>query len=172
MTPPLRARLHWYKLTSAEFALLTAMCEHRSDGSTVWASVARLAAYSKLSERTVQSLIRGFCDGGVLSQLAPGNAAKCRPSTYRINEAALQEDPKMAIYRNTGQVQLPGIPLTAVPGEPIPDVAQLDTLVQPLHQPGAAIAPNSRFDSRSLTTWRGILSGTWFGVGVGGMIGA
>jgi hypothetical protein len=29
MTPPLRARLHWYKLTSAEFALLTAMCEHR-----------------------------------------------------------------------------------------------------------------------------------------------
>jgi len=145
MTPPLRARLHFYKLTAAEFALLTAMCEHRSDGSTVWASIARLAAYSKLGERTVQVLIRGLCARGILSQLAPGNAAKFKPATYRINEDALEEDPRMAPYRDTGQEQLPGIPVAPVPGEPIPDA----DLVQPLHQPGAATAPDSRFDSRS-----------------------
>jgi len=121
VTPPLRARLHWYRLTSAEFALLTAMCEHRSDGSTVWASVARLAAYSKLDERTVQRLIRGFCARGILSQLAPGNVAKRMPATYRVNEAALEEDSKMAPYRDTGQELLPGITLAAIPGEPIAD---------------------------------------------------
>lgn len=145
MSRPLRARLHFYKLTAAEFALLTAMCEHRSDGSTVWASIARLAAYSKLGERTVQVLIRGLCARGILSQLAPGNAAKFKPATYRINEEALEEDPRMAPYRDTGQGQLPGIPVAPVPGEPIPDAH----LVQPLHQPGAATAPDSRFDSRS-----------------------
>ncbi len=151
MTPPLRARLHQYRLTVAEFALLTAMCEHRSDGSAVWASVTRLAAYSKLSERTVQALLRRFCARGILSQRAPGNAAKQRPATYRINEAALEEDPRMAPYRSTGQEQLPGIQIPAVPGEVIPDLVQPlhqgyseDTLVQPLHQAGAAAAPNSR----------------------------
>jgi hypothetical protein len=121
MTPPLRARLHWYKLTAAEFALLTAMCEHRSDGSTVWASVARLAAYSKMDERTVQRLIRGLCARGILSQLAPGNVAKRMPATYRINEAALEDDPRMAPYRSTGQESLPGITLAAIPGEAILD---------------------------------------------------
>src|SRR4029077_18614095 len=45
------------------------------------------------------------------------------------------------------------VPLTAVPGEPIPDAPLVQSLhlVQPLHQPGAAIAPNSRVDSRSTT---------------------
>jgi hypothetical protein len=56
--PPLRARLHWYKLDVFEFAVLTAMCEHDWNGLTVWPSVARLAAYSKLSERKVQYVIR------------------------------------------------------------------------------------------------------------------
>lgn len=150
---PLRARLHWYRLTAAEFALLTAMCEHRSDGSTVWASVTRLAAYSKLDERTVQRLIRGLCARGILSQLARGNAAKRMPATYRVNEEALEDDPRMARYRSTGQEQLPGIPLSAVPGEPIPDrdlVAPCH-LVTPRHQSGGTMSPDSRNDSRSTT---------------------
>jgi hypothetical protein len=101
----------------------------------------------------VQTLIRGFCDRGILSQLAPASAAKHRPATYRINEAALEEDPKMAAYRSTGQEQLPGVPVAAIPGEPIPDAPLVQSLhpVQQLHQPGAAIAPNSRVDSRSAT---------------------
>jgi hypothetical protein len=57
---PLRARLHHYKLTASEFALLTAMLEHRSDGSSVWASVPRLACYAKVSVRTAQNVIRGL----------------------------------------------------------------------------------------------------------------
>src|SRR6266853_505791 len=92
--PPLRARLHWYQLATAEFALLTAMCERCSDGSTIWAAIPRLAAYSKLSERSVQRLIRDLCRRGILSQLAPPNA-KHKPATYRINEPALDDDPRM-----------------------------------------------------------------------------
>jgi hypothetical protein len=152
MTPPLRARLHWYKLTAAELALLTAMCEHRSDGSTVWPSIARLSAYSKLDERTVQRLIRGFCARGILSQLAPGNAAKRMPATYRINEQALEEDPKMRPYRSTGQEQLPGIPVAAIPGQPIPEpLVAPRHQVTPRHQSGGTMSPNSRKDSRSTT---------------------
>jgi hypothetical protein len=144
--PPLRARLHWYKLTGDELVLLQAMVEHCSDGSTIWASVPRLAAYSKLSERKVQRLIHGeerngrhipgLCDRGILSKLASGNAAKRRPATYRLNEDALEEDPRMGRYRNRQQ-QLPGIGRRPVPGEPIPD----HPLVSGGHQsgvPGAA----------------------------------
>ena len=135
--PPLRARLHWYKLTPAEFALLTAMCEHCSDGSTVWAAIPRLAAYSKLTERTVQYLIRGLSARGVLSQLAPANGAKRRPATYRVNEAALEEDPRMSPYRiHRQQLPLTGIQRRAIPGEPISDP------VQPVHRSGATVSPD------------------------------
>jgi hypothetical protein len=107
--PPLRARLHWYQLTVAEFALLTAMCEHCSDGSTVWASISRLSAYSKLSVRQIFNLIHGYTkpngahvDGllqrGILSQLAKVNNRKHRPATYRINESAMVADPTVIGY--------------------------------------------------------------------------
>jgi Helix-turn-helix domain len=158
--PPLRARLHWYRLSSAEFALLTAMCEHCSDGATIWAAVPRLAAYSKLSERKVQRAMRELCRRGILSQLAPANAAKRRPTTYRINEAALQDDPRMAPYL-TRQEQLPGIWRASVPGEPIPDRDLVSAghqtggqsgahLVSSGHQSGGHETPDSKvFDPRS-----------------------
>jgi len=142
-SPPLRARLHLYLLTSAEFALLTAMCEHCSDGSTIWAAIPRLAAYSKLSERNVQYVIRGLCNRGILSQLAPGNSwNKRRPAVYRVNEAAMQDDPKMSPYR-TSQRQLPGIfhnPVdeTAIGAKVAPQP------VQNLYLTGAMVAPDSR----------------------------
>lgn len=134
--PPLRARLHWYQLSASEFALLTAMCEHCSDGSTIWASIARLAAYSKLSERNVQRLVRGLCGRGILTQLAPSSGKKRRPTTYRINEAVLRDDPRMAPYR-AYQQQLPGIRRPPVPGEPIPDA----TPVTPRHRSGDILSP-------------------------------
>ena len=136
--PPMKARLHWYKLTSAEFALLTAMLEHNSGGSEVRPSVSRLAAYSKLDERTVQRLIRELCGRGILSQLAKGNAGRRRPSIYRINEQAFEEDPKMLKYRRTGQEQLPGIPAAADAVENSPD------LVAWCHQSGGIVSPDSK----------------------------
>jgi hypothetical protein len=161
--PPLRARLHWYQLSASELSLLTAMCEHCSDGSTIWASIARLAAYSKLSERNVQRLVRGLCGRGILTQLAPSSTAKRRPTTYRINEAALQDDQRMVPYR-AYQQQLPAIRRPAVPGEPIPDA----TLVTPRHQScdmlspqpmtpchpsGDTASPNSKaFDSKTINS--------------------
>ena len=134
MNPPLRARLHWYRLSAAEFALLTAMAEHCSDGSAVWASISRLAAYSKLSERTVQYTIRGLCVRGILSQLAEGNSwNKRRPAVYRLNESAMEDDPKMKPYR-TNQRQLPGLTGAMIAPQP----------VQNLLLTGAMIAPDSR----------------------------
>lgn len=146
--PPLRARLHWYRLSAAEFALLTAMCEHCSDGSTIWAAIPRLAAYSKLSERNVQYVIRGLCNRGILSQLAPGNSwKKRRPAVYRVNESALEDDPKMRPY-GTGQRQLPGIF-----HNPVDDAATgAKVAPQPVQNPyltGAMVAPDSRSKANS-----------------------
>jgi hypothetical protein len=124
-------------LSASEFSLLTAMCEHCSDGSTIWAAIPRLAAYSKLSERNVQLLIRSFCSRGILSQLAPANTAKRRPTTYRINESALVDDPRMTLYRMS-QKKLPGIHIPPIPGEPVAE----PNLVKPLHQSDETIAPN------------------------------
>jgi hypothetical protein len=130
------------------------MCEHCSDGSTVWAAIPRLAAYSKLSERKVQRLIRVLCGRGILSQLAPANTSKRRPTTYRLNEAALQEDPRMEPYR-ARQEQLPGIRRPPVPGEPISDrdlvsaghqsgVPNDAHLVSSGHQSGVCETPDSK----------------------------
>jgi hypothetical protein len=161
--PPLRARLHQYLLTSDEFALLSSMCEHRSDGSTIWAAIPRLSAYSKLSDRTAQRIVRELRQRGILSEIAPPNAAKRRPTTYRINEAAFEDDPRMAPYRIC-QRQLPGIARPAIPGEPIPDrplvTAGRQTgdrksadLVTAGHQSGDCLTPNSKaFDPKALDT--------------------
>jgi hypothetical protein len=143
MSPPLRARLHWYLLNVAEFAVLTAMCEHCSDGSTIWAAIPRLAAYSKLSERKVQYVLRELSDRGILSQLAPGNAwNKRRPSIYQVNELAMVEDPRMAPYR-TDQFSLPRIRRTGAQCAPVP--------VHGLYLTGAQCAPDSRSKPNSRT---------------------
>jgi helix-turn-helix protein len=134
------------------------MVEHCSDGSTIWASIARLAAYSKFSERTVQRLIRGLHAHGILTEIAPANAAKRRPATYRINEAAMHDDPVMAPYLNR-QGQLPGVRRAPVPGEPIPDplvssshqsgVQQSGVPVSASHQSGVQQSPDPKaFDPK------------------------
>jgi hypothetical protein len=141
-SPPLRARLHWYLLNVAEFVLLTAMCEHCSDGSTIYAAIPRLAAYSKLSERKIQYVLRELCDRGILSQLVPANGwNKRRPAIYRINEPAMSEDPRMAPYR-TDQLWLPGI-RTGAQRAPVP--------VHGLCLTGAQCAPDSRSKPNSRT---------------------
>jgi hypothetical protein len=139
--PPLRARLHWYLLNVAEFALLTAMCERSSDGSSIWQAIPRLAAYSKLSERQVQRLIRGLCARGILTQLAPANARHKRwPATYRINELAMVDDPRMAPYR-TDQFCLPGIRPTGDMVSPVPVTNRQLT--------GDMVSPDSRSKANS-----------------------
>jgi hypothetical protein len=135
--PPLRARLHRYHLTTAEFALLTAMAEHCSDGSTIYAAVPRLAAYAKLSARQVERIIHGYDDArsgkrvaglterGILTELAPHNGRKRRPATYHLNEDALQLDPRMRRYLHQEKQRiLPGIlkpPKQGIPELPVSD---------------------------------------------------
>jgi len=128
MSPP-SAHLWWYKLKPLELLVLMAMYQHCSDGSSCRAAVTRYAAYCKLSERKVQYILRALCKRGVLTQLSPGNPTRRQPAVYRINEAAMQEDPRWkfsidekgrrtAEYR-TLQQTLPGI---ARPWDPqIPD---------------------------------------------------
>ncbi len=123
-------------------------CEHCSDDSVIWAAIPRLAAYSKLSERNVQRLIHRLYGRGILTQLAPGSTVKRRPATYRLNEGALQDDPRMAPYL-TRQQQLPGIVRPSVPGEPVPD----RPLVTPRHQTGVTVSPDSKaFDSKAINS--------------------
>src|SRR6266481_2008976 len=125
--PPRKTRLYWCSLTSNEKSVLDAMYEHNSDGDIVWASLKRLAAYCKLSRKTVQRVLRGderkkpkvgLIQKGIVTELAPANCGKNRPASYRINPEALPDDPGMERYRRRQGV-LPGIQRMAIPGEPI-----------------------------------------------------
>jgi hypothetical protein len=144
------------------------MCEHCSDGSVIWASIARLAAYAKLSERYVTKLIHELSSRGILTELAPANTTKRRPTTWRINEDALEEDPLVARYRSSQQ-SLPGIRRPPIPGEPIAQHAEMlpqnpglvnpvhqspepssPALLNPVHQSSEHSSPDSKaFDSKS-----------------------
>ena len=137
MTPPLRARLHWYQLTTAEFAVLTAMCEANSGGSNVFASLATLARNAKLSSRQVRRLIhgytdprtgerrKGFLERGILTLLAkPGRR---RTATYCINEEALDLVPE--------QQQLPGILNPVKVGAPRTPIGDQGPIAWPLCSP-------------------------------------
>jgi hypothetical protein len=145
------------------------MCEHCSDGSVIWASIARLAAYAKLSERYVTKLLHELSSRGILTELAPANTSKRKPTTWRINEDALEEDPLVTRYRSSQQ-SLPGIRLPPIPGEPIPQHAEMlpqnpvllnpvhqsdepssPALLNPVHQSSERSSPDSKaFDSKSL----------------------
>lgn len=124
--PPPKTQLYWASLTHNEKSVLDAMYEHCSDGSIVWASLPRLARYGKVSRKTVQRVLHGDRrDGkpgliarGIVTLLAKANRGKKRPATYRINAAALAEDPDMDRYKKR-QLTLPGIQRPSVPGEPI-----------------------------------------------------
>jgi len=130
------------------------MCEHSSNGTRCSADPKRIAAYCKVSESTVWNVIAGYenvrtgervkglLERGILTQLAPGNWAKRKCATYRINEAAMHLDPRMKPYLNDApeelgveaQATLPGI---RRPWEPKIQDAPADSpapLVQPLDQ--------------------------------------
>jgi hypothetical protein len=125
--------LFWKKWEDRdEMGLVRAMLEHCSDGSTIWAAISRLSAYSKIPVTKIKALIhgrkatkkhlavRGLLERKILTLIAPANPKKHRPATYRFNEWVLQDDPEMAKYRAEEQQQvLPGITLSAVPGQPI-----------------------------------------------------
>lgn len=138
---PLHARLFWYQLEPLELLALKGMVEHCWDGSCIWMSIPRLAAYTKISEKQLQRIIggyderrkdevsgtwnvvqhhRGLVERGILTQLAKEKPAKRRPATYRLNEAALSLDPKMRGYiSEERQGILPGVDRRPVPGEKV-----------------------------------------------------
>jgi hypothetical protein len=175
---PLKARLHRYLLTPSELALLTAMVEHCSDGSTIWAGFDRLSAYSKISYRNIRRLVKSLCKRGILTQLNPPSAKRNLPATYRLNEAAMHEDPAMTPYLGN-QRTLPGIRRPSIPGEPIqsdgpeatmspglasdlrppcpqPEATMSPGLRPPRPNPEAKVAPDSRsIDSINLDSKKG-----------------
>jgi hypothetical protein len=139
--PPLHARLHWYKLSAAEFAVLKAMIEHCWDGSVLWPSIPRIAAYSKLSEKQVQRIIHGWDDKrkdkatgewvivkhnpglvarGILTLKAPAIPDRRKSATYQLNEAVLELDPRMKPYLSEEQqAEFPQMDLPTPHGKPI-----------------------------------------------------
>jgi len=130
---PLRARLHRYRLTPSEFLLLTAMCEFRSDGVAVWASVPRIAAYAKISVRTAQRTIQRLLKRGVLVEISPADSAQRKPATYKIVESKLEADPKT--QKKAGAISTPWCHgVTSPPSA--------------CHQTGVNLSNDSRSDSR------------------------
>ena len=136
--PPLHARFHWYKLTPSEFLVLKAMVEHCWDGSVLWPAVPRIAAYSKLDEKTVQRVLHGYTEKrkksgkveqithigliarGVLTLVQPAVPGKRKSATYRLNEAVLELDPKMRDYLSEEQqAEFPEMDLPTPHGKPI-----------------------------------------------------
>src|SRR5690348_11317643 len=122
--PPLHARLHWYKLSAAEFAVLKAMIEHCWDGRVLWPSIPRIAAYSKLSVKQVQRVLHGWDQTrkdkktgewvivkhnpglvarGILTLVQPAVPERRKSATYQLNEAALELDPRMKPYLSEDQ---------------------------------------------------------------------
>lgn len=153
--PPLHAQLFWFKLTHPELATLHALIEHCSDGTTLRAALPRIAAYSKLSVRTIQRVLHGtpatpatttrsakrakpgLIARGILVELAPASAEKRRPACYRFNVEALHLDPRMDRYRRADQMRW--------------------EFRNPAHQPGRALT----HEIPRATASEGVLRCTW-----------
>jgi hypothetical protein len=133
--PPLHARLFRYQLDATELHLLRTMLEFNSEGTLMWPSLKTLSIFSKLSEKQIKRLIRGWTnkrtgtrtagllERGILTELTPANSKRMRkPASYRLNEAALVPDPEVTAYLEAQErrnATLPGIELPAGPGDPI-----------------------------------------------------
>jgi hypothetical protein len=89
--PPLSARLWWYGLKPLELLVLNAMCRHCSDGSSCRAAVARYVAYSKLSKRKVQYILRALCKRGILTQLSKGIPARRLSGVYQTRRGSCRD---------------------------------------------------------------------------------
>ena len=106
---PVRALLYHKKLTSNELKVLQAMLEiGDSTGQLLYPSIPRIAAYAKVSRRTVQNVLHGdhrnktklgLIPRGVLTEIAPANATKRRSATYRLNIEVLEDDVETERYR-------------------------------------------------------------------------
>ena len=117
------------------------MREHSSDGQHVFPSRERLAAYAKLSTKTVHRLLygyvdkrsgkrhRGLCERGIVSELAKPRRFR-NSAKYRINVDALSADPRVTPHlerdrERAAQMKLPGIvksPKPGIPQQPISDM--------------------------------------------------
>jgi Helix-turn-helix domain len=173
--PPLRARVFQKSVTAHEELLILVMLElSGGTGEFIWPSIQTMAAYAKLDPRTVQRLIHGHIDArrnervkgllerGALSELAPGNGARHKTVSYRLNLDALPDDPAMVRYLIARQQRaLPGIRRQPISGEPIPEPTPVPPChpggrLSPMptslcHPPGGAVPPDSRaFDSKPL----------------------
>jgi hypothetical protein len=120
---PLRAQLFHKQLQPEELLVLHAMLEiGDSTGQFLYPSIPRIAAYAKLSERTVQKTLHGedrktsprkdpgaptkpravhvgLIEKRVLVEIAPANATKRRAATYRLQIEALQDCPRTERWR-------------------------------------------------------------------------
>ena len=114
---PLHAQLYRLNISSTELLVLLAILQHNSSGTFNYAALKRIAAYAKLSRRTVQAAIHGTPphrrkDGSIrkgrpgladdsrriLVAMAPHNSAERRPTTYRIQIEAAPPCPRVAAY--------------------------------------------------------------------------
>jgi hypothetical protein len=141
---PLYERLSWYQLSAQELAVLRAMVEHCMSGQTLWVSIPRLAAYSKLDERDIRTILHGrkgrertitrsgkelrwrerdktgLIARRILTEVAPHSSSRNLPTTYRLNEAVLRWDKRMKeILLADCQLRLPGVHRPAIPGEAV-----------------------------------------------------
>lgn len=112
---PLRALLYWKKVTRIELSVLHAMLEiGGASGEYLYPSIPRIAAYAKLSERTVQAVIHGehrqrkststyrvradragLKERHVLRELAKYNATLKKAAIYALQIEALDNDPEI-----------------------------------------------------------------------------
>lgn len=120
---PIRALLYWRDLSHTELAVLQAMLDMGdSTGNFLYPSIPRIAAYTKLSRRAVQTTLHGdprsckdchcpqqqtaapgrhkpprnhrnsLCGRLALQELAPANATSRKATTYRLHLEGLPID--------------------------------------------------------------------------------